>query len=102
MKSKRIPSIRTGLARLVAACLIPAIVVIALFFYADYQRSRQRLVHDSIEAARAVMLAVDGEFLGAERTLRALSTSPFIAISQRCRALDVKRSEVLASNKGRG
>ena len=97
MQSKRIPSIRTGLVRLVAACLIPAIVMIALFLYADYQRSRQRLVNDSIEAARAVMLAVDGEFLGAERTLRALSTSPFIA-RQDFAALHVQSAAALTDS----
>lgn len=79
MNSQRIPSIRSGLARLVAACLIPAILMAAVLLHDDYQRSRARLVSDSLNAARALMLAVDGEFLGAERTLHALSTSPSIA-----------------------
>ncbi|HQS89781.1 ATP-binding protein [Polaromonas sp.] len=79
MKSQRILSIRSGLARLVAACLIPAILMAAVLLHDDYQRSRARLVSDSLDAARALMLAVDGEFVGAERTLHALSTSPSIA-----------------------
>uniref|UniRef100_UPI00286B6E71 hypothetical protein n=1 Tax=Polaromonas sp. TaxID=1869339 RepID=UPI00286B6E71 len=70
MKSKRIPSIRSSLVKLVAACLIPAIVMAAVLLYDDYQRSRARLVSESLDAARALMLAVDAEFLGAERTLR--------------------------------
>ena len=79
MKPKRVPSIRAGLTRLVAACLIPAIVMAAVLLHDDYQRSRARLVSDSLDAARALMLAVDGEFRSAERTLHALSTSPSIA-----------------------
>lgn len=79
LKSKRIPSIRSSLVKLVAACLIPAIVMAAVLLYDDYQRSRARLVSESLDAARALMLAVDAEFLGAERTLRALSTSPSIS-----------------------
>lgn len=79
MKPKRIPSIRSGLTRLVAACLLPAIVMAAVLLHDDYQRSRARLVSDSLDAARALMLAVDGEFRSAERTLHALSTSPSIS-----------------------
>ena len=79
MKPKRTPTIRSGLARLVAACLIPAMVLAAVLLHDNYQRSRARLVSDSLDAARALMLAVDGEFRSAERTLHALSTSPSIA-----------------------
>ena len=62
-----------------AACLIPAIVLAAVLLHDDYQRSRARLVRDSLDAARALMLAVDGEFRSSERTLHALSTSPSIS-----------------------
>ncbi|WP_395059941.1 ATP-binding protein [Polaromonas sp.] len=44
--------------------------------YYDYQRARDQLVRDSLSSARALMLAVDREFEGVERSLRALSTSP--------------------------
>jgi PAS domain S-box-containing protein len=76
LKPHRIPSIRSWLTRLVAICLIPALVIAAVFLYFSYQRERAELVRGALSEARALMLTVDREFGGVERTLRALSTSP--------------------------
>lgn len=76
MIHKRIPSFRSSLVKLVAACLLPTALVAAGLIYYDYQRARTQLVRDSLSFARALMLAVDSEFDGVEKSLRALSTSP--------------------------
>ena len=76
MKPKRILSIRSSLAWLVMACLLPAIVITVVLLYYDYQRARVELMRDSLTTARALMHAVDREFAGAEMSLRALATSP--------------------------
>lgn len=56
--------------------MLPTALAAAGLFYYDYQRARTQLVRDSLLSARALMLAVDREFAGVERSLRALSTSP--------------------------
>lgn len=76
MKKARITSIRSSLAWLVAACLVPATLTAALLLAYDYQRQRAELVRDTVAHARALMHAVDREFAGAEMSLRSLSTSP--------------------------
>ncbi|MGC1172386.1 sensor histidine kinase [Polaromonas sp.] len=76
MKKTRITSIRSSLAWLVAACLVPAIVMAALLLTYDYRRQRAELVRDTVAHARALIHAVDREFAGAEMSLRSLSTSP--------------------------
>lgn len=97
MKSKSIPSIRSSLAGLVAACLIPAVLLAAVLLYYDYQRERARLERDLQTSARALVLAVDREFEGVERSLRALSTSPSLA-QQDLRAFHAQATEVLADH----
>jgi PAS domain S-box-containing protein len=68
--------LRSSLVKLAAACLLPTVLVAASLLYHDYQRGRSELVRDSLLSARALMLAVDREFAGVERSLLALSTSP--------------------------
>ncbi|MDP3354248.1 MAG: ATP-binding protein, partial [Polaromonas sp.] len=97
MTSKSAQSIRSSLAGLVAACLIPAVLLVAVLVYYDYQRERARLIQDSQETAQALMLAVDREFQGVERSLYALSTSPSLA-QQDLRAFHAQATEVLASS----
>ncbi len=79
MRPRRIPSIRSWLSWLVAVCLIPALVIAAVLLYFGYQRERAELVRGALSDARALMLTVDREFGGVERTLRTLATSPSLA-----------------------
>lgn len=76
MIHKRIPSLRSSLVKLVAGCLLPTMLVAASLIYYEYDRARTQLVQDTLSFARALMLAVDSEFDGVEKSLRALSTSP--------------------------
>jgi PAS domain S-box-containing protein len=76
---KRLPSIRSSLAKLVAACLLPALIVACVLMYYSYQRERGELERDALAKAQALMLQVDREFEGADRSLRALATSPYLA-----------------------
>lgn len=79
LKAKRVTSIRSSLAWLVAGCLLPAIVMAAVLLTYDYQRQRAELVRDTLAHARAMMYLVDREFVGAEMSLQTLSTSPSLA-----------------------
>lgn len=76
--SKRLPSIRSSLAKLVAACLLPALLVACALMYYSYQRERAELERDALAKAQAMVLAIDREFEGIDRSLRALATSPFL------------------------
>ena len=78
---KRVPSIRSSLAKLVAACLLPALIAAAVLLYYSYQRVRADLANDALAKANALMLTVDREFEGADRSLRALATSPYLRYS---------------------
>ena len=76
MKSRRITSIRSSLAWLVAACLLPAMVLVAGILYHNYQQQRAELSRASISSARALMSSIDREFSSTQLSLRSLSTSP--------------------------
>jgi PAS domain S-box-containing protein len=75
---RRVPSIRSSLAKLVAACLLPALIAAAVLLYYSYQRVRADLANDALAKAHALMLNVDREFGGADQSLRALATSPYL------------------------
>jgi diguanylate cyclase (GGDEF)-like protein len=98
MQSKRIPTIRSRLALLVVACLIPAsLMAVALISY-NYQRERARLVRDSIATARALTSAMDRELTGMQSALFVLATSPHLSSdgsSDNLRAFHSQAKEVL-------
>ena len=75
---KRLPSIRSSLAKLVAACLLPALLVACVLLYFDYQRERADLETEAQARARAMLLTIDRDFAAGDRSLRALATSPYI------------------------
>jgi len=79
MKSSRVPTIRSTLALLVIACMIPASLVAAVLITYNYQRERSTLVRNAILTARALTSALDRELAGIESALFALATSPFIS-----------------------
>jgi len=94
MKSKRIPTIRSRLALLVIACLIPAsLMVVALISY-NYHSERARLMRDSIATARALTTAMDRELAGVQSALFALATSPHLS-SNDLRAFHSQAKKVL-------
>jgi diguanylate cyclase (GGDEF)-like protein len=94
MQSKRIPTIRSRLALLVIACLIPAsLMVVALISY-NYHSERARLMRDSIATARALTTAMDRELAGVQSALFALATSPHLS-SNDLRAFHSQAKEVL-------
>jgi diguanylate cyclase (GGDEF)-like protein len=94
MKSNRIPTIRSRLALLVIACMIPASVMAAVLISQNYQRERARLVRDSIATARALTSAMDRELAGVQSALFALATSPHLS-SKNLRAFHGQAKEVL-------
>ncbi|MDQ2964218.1 MAG: sensor domain-containing diguanylate cyclase [Pseudomonadota bacterium] len=78
-KSRRTPTIRSRLALLALACVVPAsLAAVGLIAY-DYQRERGRVVRDSTSTARAMASAVDRELSGIQAALFALATSPDLA-----------------------
>lgn len=78
LKTKRSTSIRSRLAWLVAACLMPSIVAVAMVLYYDYLRARSEFVRESLSTALSFRYAVDEEFARTEASLRALATSPLL------------------------
>src|SRR5713226_6739769 len=94
MKSGRIPTIRSRLALLVIACVIPASVMAAVLISQNYQRERARLVRDSMGTARAMTSALDRELAGVQSALFALATSPNLS-SNNLRAFHGQAKEVL-------
>lgn len=77
-RDHRIPSISSRLAWLVAACLLPGVVVAALLLSYNYERGREDALRASMSTSRALLSAVDREFAAAESTLRTLATSPLL------------------------
>jgi hypothetical protein len=76
----RARAIRTHLAFIVAACVVPAALLgAALVGYDYYKRERARVVRDSTATARALGAAVDMELSGVKSALYALATSPHLA-----------------------
>jgi diguanylate cyclase (GGDEF)-like protein len=78
MKADRILTIRSTLALLVTACVLPALLMAMVLIPYSYQREKSQLVRDSIATARALAFAVDKELASAEAALLALATSPHL------------------------
>jgi diguanylate cyclase (GGDEF)-like protein len=78
MMRSRTPTIRSRLALLVVACVIPAsLLAIALIAY-DYQREQEGLVRDSLGTARALVQVIDRELSSAALAAEILGTSPLL------------------------
>jgi hypothetical protein len=94
MRPGRIPTIRSRLALLVIACVVPAsLMAVALISY-NYERERGRLVRDSIATARALSSAMDRDLTGVQSALYTLATSPHLP-SNDFRAFHSQAKEVL-------
>jgi len=78
-RSRTAPTIRSRLALLAFACIVPAgLAVVTLLAY-NYEKDRESLVRDSIATARAMTFAVDRDLAGVQAALKALATSPALA-----------------------
>lgn len=75
-------TIRTRLAALVLACVLPSVLVLLVLVHDGYQRSQQQLYQDAYSRARAAALAVDREVSAVAGSLEALSTSSHIPAAQ--------------------
>lgn len=71
-------SIRTRVALLVVACVLPAWLAAGYFTFETYLQNRARLENLSQTAAKRLMLVVERELAGISSGLLALGTSPSI------------------------
>ncbi|TBO27891.1 HAMP domain-containing protein [Aquabacterium lacunae] len=70
---------RTNLAVLVAACVLPAAIVAGLLVFRDYQESRQNTLRGLFSAARATAATLDRDLTGIESGLRVLAATTALA-----------------------
>lgn len=73
------PTIRSRLALLVMACILPASLMTAALIHYNYQRDNAQLVRDVIATARALTSAIDRELAATQSALNVLATSPYLA-----------------------
>ncbi|SNT18275.1 PAS domain S-box-containing protein [Noviherbaspirillum humi] len=75
---KRRP-VRTYLAWLVVACLLPCAIGATGLFYFEYQKGREQLAKDTTQTARALIQAIDNHLLLAKALAQTLSTDEALA-----------------------
>lgn len=98
MNPNRISSIRTRLAWLVAACLVPAFLMAAALVYAYYQNEQSRIVRESSASVLALSFAVDRELVSVETALLALASSPNLT-SQNLAAFDLQARGIVQDQR---
>ena len=98
MKYRHLSSIRTRLAWLVAACLLPAFVVAGALVYAHYANEQEKIVRDSSAAVLALTFAVDRELVSVETTLMALASSPNLP-QRDLAAFDAQARKIIAGKR---
>lgn len=93
MRQHRRPSIRSRLALLVAACIVPALLMAVTLISYNYYQARKQLEQNAVMTARAMASVLDKEFAIAEATLTTLATSvnlerdDFAAFDKQARAV---------------
>lgn len=75
MKPRQVTTIRMSLARLVAACVLPSILMTAALLFYNFQQERAALMADSTATARSLLAIVESEFAGVRASIFTLSTS---------------------------
>ena len=70
--------VRSRLALLVMACVIPAVLMALVLVSHLYGRERERFVFDSMATARAMTQAIDRELASVRMAAEVLSTSPYL------------------------
>nr|WP_295785337.1 cache domain-containing protein [Rhodoferax sp.] len=78
LPNKKMPTIRTRLLQLVAVCVIPLVLGIAFIVSFFYERERDQIQHDGLNAARALVNTVDRDLYTSLLVNRALATSPYL------------------------
>ncbi|MFZ4623289.1 MAG: diguanylate cyclase [Rhodoferax sp.] len=91
--------IRTRIALLVVACVLPAWLATGYMTFENYRQNRARIENFSATAARRLMLVVERELAGVAGSLQALATSP--SIDQRdLPAFDAQARQVRTLQRG--
>jgi hypothetical protein len=94
LKPRRTSSIRSNLAWLVAACLVPAILAAVGFLAYAYQQQRAQLISDTVASARELVSDIDREFDRAQLILGTLASSPYLK-SQDFKSFHAQATELL-------
>jgi len=76
---RKLPSIRTMLAVVVMACILPSLLGIGLLIVHFYYRERAQLERDALQTARALTAAVDRDLGIGENVALTLATSASLA-----------------------
>lgn len=71
--------IRTSLAVLVVACLLPGLLLSSYFIVSDYREHKARAIRDVIATARATAASLDRDLASIESGLRVLASSTALA-----------------------
>lgn len=71
--------IRSSLAMLVAACVLPGALISAYFIADNYRLHKDHLVQNAIASARSLASAMDRDLASVESGLRVLAVSPALA-----------------------
>ncbi|WP_448191015.1 diguanylate cyclase domain-containing protein [Azospirillum sp. sgz301742] len=71
-------TVRSQLAWLVVACVLPVWLAAGFLLYHSYQYKRSAIEQHMLGTARALSLTVDGELARVQSALRALATSPLL------------------------
>lgn len=64
------------MAGLVLACLLPSLLIAAIFIVADYRSQRRQVVLDAVSTARGLAAALDRDLSSTEAGLQVLATAP--------------------------
>jgi diguanylate cyclase (GGDEF)-like protein len=72
-------SIRSGLALLVAACVLPGSLMAVFLIFHDYTEQREQLEQNTIATARAIASALDRDLASYESALNVLASSDYLA-----------------------
>jgi len=81
VSAHRILGVPARIMLVVAASIVPAMILaFALIGYDTYDRERIRVGRDLLGTARALVAAVDTEFVAVESALFALASSPHLSV----------------------
>ena len=85
-------TVRTTLVALVAACLVPAVLGLAIMVVVDYRAQESAVRNEAVMRARTMLLLLDGDLEGIESGLRVLASSNSLAGGELVRFRDRLRT----------
>lgn len=68
--------IRSGLAWLVAGCMLPGALISTVSIFADYQHQREQMMANAVATVRGLAAAVDRDLASTQAGLQVLATAP--------------------------